>query len=87
MLHARADADHFVEINEMVGNLVAVLFAGFARLVDDRDEIAEVGVFEHPRQLARRPEFVALSIDALDSLKGIAADWRWRLAAHGFDLQ
>jgi hypothetical protein len=40
-LRARTDADHFVDVNKMVGDLVAAVRAGFARLGDDGGEIAE----------------------------------------------
>jgi len=53
-LRTRADADHFVGFNEMVGSRMAAVLAGSARLGDDGDEIAEIGVFEHARRANRR---------------------------------
>ena len=58
----------------------------FARLGDDGDKVANVGLFQHARQIACGPKFVATGTDALDSPEGIAAGWCWKLAAHGFVL-
>jgi len=61
---ARTEGDHFVDINEMVGNRMPAVCAGFAGLDDDGDEVAEVGVFEHTAEFARGPEIRPGGIDA-----------------------
>ena len=39
-------ADHFVDINEMVGYRMAAVATGFAGLGDNGDEVGELGVFK-----------------------------------------
>src|ERR1043165_4481471 len=65
---------------------MAALGAGFARFGDHGDKIAKVGVFEHAGEFARRPEFRAGRLDALDALEGVAGGGGWQLIAHGILL-
>lgn len=67
----------------MVGDLVAAVRAGFTRLGDDGGEIAEVRVFQHAGEFARRPEFVAFRVQPLDALERVAGGGHWQLTAHG----
>lgn len=84
-LRPGADADHFVDINGMVGDLVAAVGAGFPGFGKNRDEVAEVGVFEYAGHFAGGPEFVAGWIQAFDALEGIAAG-RGRYLLHLFNF-
>jgi hypothetical protein len=74
---SRTNADHIGNFNEMVANHVAALLARFPRLRYDGDEIAEVGVLQHPRQFAGRPKLAATFVGALDPLEGIARGRGW----------
>ena len=75
-LRARSDADHFGDINEMVGDRVAAVGAGFPSLGEDGDEIAEVGVFQHSGQFSCGPKLRAGLVDAFDALEGVAGSGR-----------
>jgi hypothetical protein len=70
-LRPRPDADHFGDINKMVGDGVAAIGASLACLDDDGDEVTEVGVFEYAGKFAGGPEFSAVSTDLLDALESV----------------
>jgi len=82
-LCAGTDANHFGDINEMVGDRVAAIDAGLARLGDDGDEVTEVGVFEHAGKFAGGPEFTTVRADPLDALESVAGGGDGQLIAHG----
>jgi hypothetical protein len=82
-LCAWTDADHFGDVNEMVGDGAAAIGASRACLGDDGDEVAKAGVFQHPRQFAGGPELAAAFIDALDALESVWGRGR-QFIAHGF---
>jgi hypothetical protein len=83
-LCARADINHFGDINEMVTNRMAALCASFTRFRYDGDEIAEVGVFQYPRQFTSGPKLATAFIGALDTLERVARGGNWSLVAHLF---
>ena len=56
----------------MVGDRMTALGAGFFRLFNHRLEIAEIEIFQHARQISRRPGLLALGSDALDALERVA---------------
>jgi hypothetical protein len=70
-LRPRPDADHFGDINKMVGDGVAAIGARLACLGDDGDEVTEVGVFEHTGKFAGGPEFSAVRPDLLDTFESV----------------
>jgi hypothetical protein len=77
-LRPRPNADHFGDFNEMVGHRMPAVSTSAAGLGDDGDEVAEVVVFEHAREIAGGLEFRTSGIDALDSLKRVAGCWDWQ---------
>jgi hypothetical protein len=62
----------------MVAWGMAALDTGLSVLFDHGLEIAEIEVFEHSRQIARRPRFAALCIDLLDTLESVAGPGNWQ---------
>ena len=79
-LCARADINHFGDINEMVANRMAALCASFTSFRYDGDEIAKVGVFQYPRQFTSGPKLATAFVGALDTLERVARGGNWRLA-------
>jgi hypothetical protein len=77
-LRARSDADHFEDLLEMVFDAMAAVQAGFAGLLNDRQKVTKLGVFEHARKIARGPAFVAFRVHAFDALKCVAGGWDWQ---------
>ena len=55
----------------MVQDGAAAIGTSLACLGNNGDEVAKVGVFQHPRQFAGGPELAAVFIDALDALEGV----------------
>ena len=47
---------------------------GLPRLLDHREEVAKFGVFQRSRQIAGGPGLLALRVDLLDALEGVAGD-------------
>jgi len=85
-LRARPNADHFGDINEMVGDSVAAVRAGFAGFADHGHEIAEIGIFQHASEFASRPELRSGAIDPFDALKAVAGVRGGQFFAHGVRL-